>query len=731
MPLVTAAVLAYAAGLLTGFGGAVMWTGAAAMLVIWYGGARAPRDRLALAALAVAGGAVATGTRAADEACVESLLASRAFELTLALEAAPGTFIPARHDCGVVVRLSVREGSAPAGAPVRVTGEPTPGRWGVLVTNATVAAAGSPRVLPRWRAAIGRGIDARFGVHAPLVRALLIADRHDLSPTVRERFASAGLAHLLSVSGLHVGLIAAAVMLLAQVLGMGARRADAFIAGVTTLYVLVIGAPLPAVRAAAMLGVYSLSRATQRPTSAWAALAVGGGLALVDPRSVLDLGYQLSIVGMAALVAAGALNKRWPAVSGRHWRPVLVRALVVSTAATLLTAPLVAATFGTVSLVAPVSNLAAAPLMAVLQPMLFLAAILQPVAPLSQFVADACTPLLAGLDLVASHAARLPGASLTVRTDPTTTALACAAGAACVIAMVSRFPARALVAATLCMALIAWRPLVPGRSAFTEVHMLDVGQGDAIAIRTMRGRWLLVDAGREWDGGDEGRRQIVPYLARRGGALTAFVLSHPHADHVGGAASTLAALRPAWYYDPGYAGTSESYRRSLEMARTQRTQWRRVRPADSLVVDEVTVTFLAPDSAWAEALRDPNDASTVARVRVGRVAFLLTGDAEEQEERWLLAHQSSLLRADVLKVAHHGSRTSSTAEFLAAVRPRVALVSVGAGNMYRHPSPDVMRSLAAHGAVALRTDLHGTIVVRTDGERLEVEAAGERWSVKP
>jgi competence protein ComEC len=209
--------------------------------------------------------------------------------------------------------------------------------------------------------------------------------------------------------------------------------------------------------------------------------------------------------------------------------------------------------------------------------------------------------------------------------------------------------------------------------------------------------------------------------------MVGFVLSHPHSDHVGGAASALHALKPAWYFDPGYAGGTTPYRASLVAAQEIHTSWRRVHPADSIVVDEATITFLAPDSAWAESQRDPNLASAVARIRVGSVAFLLTGDAEAPEEDWLLAHERSLLGADVLKVAHHGSSTSSTSPFLEAVRPRLAIVSVGAGNMYGHPSSAVMQSLVAHGAITLRTDHDGTVVVRTDGRRIEVETRGEKW----
>ena len=729
MPLVTATILAYAAGLLSGFGGAFIWTAAAAVIVVWRG-ARTQRERIALGAVAVAGFATATSARNIESSCFDRLAIAVEWEVTLEADASPGAFVGGRHSCGVMMRIAVERGVAVAGARVRVRGEASKGRGGLVVTNAMIRETRAPSIVARWRAAIGRGIDEHFGADAPLVRALLIADMQELSPTLRDRFAAAGLSHMLSVSGLHVGLIAVAVMLLAQLAGVPRGRADALVVMITAAYVIVIGAPLPAVRAAVMLAAYSLGRAVQRPTSPWAILAVGAMVPLLDPHAVLDVGYQLSVVGMVALVAAGALGRRWSWLSAGGWRGTLRRGLAASTMATLLTAPLIAATFGRISLVAPVSNLAAVPIMGVLQPMLFLAAVLLPMPGAAQFVADACHPLIATIDWIASLAARLPGASLPVVVDQATTVLACASATAFVVAAVSRFPGRALLAGAACMAAAVWRPLLPQRTGRTELHMLDVGQGDAIALHTTGGRWVLFDAGRDWRGGDEGRRDVIPYLAARGGPLVAFVLSHPHADHVGGAASTLRALTPMWYFDPGYAGGTTPYRASLLEARRTRARWRRVRPGDSLVVDEAVITFLAPDSAWAESQRDPNLASSIARIRVGDVSMLLTGDAEAPEERWLLAHQSSLLRADVLKVAHHGSSTSSSAASLDAVRPRLALVSVGAGNMYHHPSAAVMQSLAAHGAVTLRTDLHGTVIVRTDGRAIEVEARGERWRLR-
>jgi competence protein ComEC len=266
------------------------------------------------------------------------------------------------------------------------------------------------------------------------------------------------------------------------------------------------------------------------------------------------------------------------------------------------------------------------------------------------------------------------------------------------------------------------------RPGLSELHVIDVGQGDAVAFRTSRGRWLLVDAGRSWRSGDAGRSTIVPYIRKRGGPLEAFVLTHPHADHVGGAATVIRALLPRTFYDAAFVAGGDAYRNALTAARGE-VLWRRVHPGDSLRIDEATVTFLAPDSAWMSTLSDPNDASTVAAIRVGAVRFLLTGDAERGEEAWLLEQARDDLRADVLKVAHHGSSTSTTPAFLAAVQPRVAVISVGAANRYGHPNAETLQSLAAAGAQVLRTDRMGTIVLRTDGQRIHAHGGGDTWEV--
>ncbi len=589
---------------------------------------------------------------------------------------------------------------------------------------------GATGPLSRVRARAARSIDRTFGDDAPLARALLIADQRQIPTEMRDRYAAAGLVHMLSISGLHVAVIAAAMELLFQVARMPRRAAlfGAFIA--TGVYVAVIGAPPPALRSAAMLGVAMVSRLAQRPTSPWAAWAIGAFVPLFAPRTALDVGYQLSVLGMCALVAAGSLWRRHLAKRIDGWRGRVSRELLTSFVACAVTAPLVAWVFGRLSLIAPLSNLIAAPIVTLAQPVLFLTLLLAPMGPLARFCAQAVHPLLFAFDWIAWSAASVPGAAITVTTTIPTALLGALTAAALVIACVSRFPSRPAIAGVAALAAMAVFPTIPlTRNGDVELHVLDVGQGDAILLRTDAGRWVLFDAGPAWRGGDAGRSTVLPYILRRGGTLEAFVLSHPHTDHVGGAATVLGAMRPHAYWDAAFAGGSDAYSLSLAAARKQGVEWRRVHPGDSLRIDGVSLTFLAPDSAWTVGLKDPNLASTIAIARFGLVRFLLVGDAERAEEDWLLGQHREDLRADVLKVGHHGSSTSSSDSFLAAVHPDVAVISVGAGNKYGHPSADVLRALSRVGAEVLRTDQAGTVIVRTDGSRIEIEAGGDRWQV--
>ena len=604
--------------------------------------------------------------------------------------------------------------------------------------------------LLRWRARLGDIIDDNFRSRAPLVRALLIADQHGIAPELRDRYADAGLVHMLSVSGMHVAIIASALLTLGGLLRVPRRWIEPMSMVLVAFYVLLLGCPPPAVRSAVMLLVVSLSRQCQRPVHEWTALALGAAIPTANPLVVLDLGWQLSVGGMAALVATRALLRRWrlaaagargSAAHGNYWRRLggqrgpagwLLREIATGVLATLLTAPIIAWTFGRVSLIAPISNILAGPLVALLQPALFLALLWAMVVsgPRADLLADATQPLMALFDLLASWCGSLPGAVW-----PVSLTLATATGVGVAVVFFVRGTASRrstpwFMASAAAGVVALWWPLTQRGSGQLELHAIDVGQGDALAIRTPRGRWVLVDAGRRWDGGDAGRRTIVPYVRRLGGDVALFVLSHPHDDHAGGAATVVEALTPMLWWEPAFVSASAGYRAALDAVRLAGTRWERVRPGRRFDLDQVAFEVLAPDSSWTVAQHDANETSVVLRVSYGQHRLLLTGDAERDEEAWLLErYDADDLAADVLKLGHHGSRTSSTPALLDAVNPRIAIASVGAGNRYGHPAAETLANLLDRGVPALRTDLEGTVVIRSDGHTLTAEAGSDRWII--
>ncbi|MEP6991376.1 MAG: DNA internalization-related competence protein ComEC/Rec2 [bacterium] len=734
MPLIAWSVLVYAAALIVALGagtaGQLLLAAAALTLAAAFAlsGRRGPA---AVAAVGATAGLVAISATRADARCAGALASAHQWTIDVESPLAAGDVAHVtvqRGACALRATLLVTRGVAAAGDRATVTGRASTGERGLFIQDAELSVQARAGLLARARANAGGRIDRLFTSDAPMVRALVIADMSGLPADQRDRYARAGLVHMLSVSGLHVGIIALALDLVASILRLPRRPARIATLMLLAMYVAAIGAPPSAVRAAVMLGLLLVSRLLQRPTSPWAILAAGALVPLADPRIALHLGWQLSVAGTAALIAGAALARRLVPTAWKGWRRTLATAATISVVATAVTAPLVAWTFGRLSLAGPVTNLLADPVMGLLQPLLFVA-IAVPVSGVERLAADASHGLLWLFDAIARAAASVPGAAPAVLPSTVVSVAGTVASVALIVACLSRRPMRAVLLWATALAVIVAEPLVPHGSGVAELHMIDVGQGDAFALRTARGRWIVIDAGRSWPGGDAGRSVVAPYIARRSGAVALFVLSHPHADHVGGAASLFALQRPDRFLDPGYVGTSAPYRAALDEARRDRIPWQRVRPGDSLVVDDVVLTALAPDSAWAVRLADANLASTVLLVRIGATRVLFTGDAEVPEEDWLLAHDRDALRADVLKVGHHGSSTSTSPAFLAAVQPRVALVSVGAHNAYGHPSADVMAALHDEGAATLRTDQLGTVVLRFPPHAIEVMARGERWLI--
>jgi competence protein ComEC len=261
--------------------------------------------------------------------------------------------------------------------------------------------------------------------------------------------------------------------------------------------------------------------------------------------------------------------------------------------------------------------------------------------------------------------------------------------------------------------LVIFPLLHPTGNGTVEIHAIDVGQGDAFAIRSPRGRWILVDAGPLQERFDAGRDRVVPYLLKRGvHVIDLVILTHPHADHIGGVQSVWRRIPVRAVIDPAVSTGAPLYLDVLAAARQSGRRWVAGRAGREVRVDDMTLRILAPEDSLLDGLGDPNDFSVVFRLEYGRFAALFLGDAPRRVENRLVARVGSGLHAAVLKVGHHGSRTATGDSLLQAVQPRLAFVPVGRRNRYGHPNPGVMERLQRYGVRIVRTDESGSVMVR-------------------
>jgi len=560
--------------------------------------------------------------------------------------------------------------------------------------------------------------------------------RSELGDEWENQFAQSGLAHVLSVSGLHVAALAVLTLrLMRRLVVVVFRRSSRFdarrIAAPMSIpllwaYVVFTGNQTPAVRSAvmataALLGMALWRRADVLNNLAWAAIA----LLVLDPSGIADLSLQLSFLAVASLVLLspairGAIPIRAPdpATPGRlrfllqKARESALQTFCASAAVTLAGSPLIAAAFHRISLAGLLSNIVSLPLCGLLTVLAAGGAAVFVVSPALAwpllFTGSWAAQLL--LWIVRFFAAA-PGAAIPVASMGTAPSALFLIG----LFAFSVFHGRRRFAALLApLGLIAglfgqWPWAQPGLTC----TFLSVGHGDAVVVSS-RGKHALIDGGGVPNGADTGRKYVLPFLRQIGvGQLELAVLSHPHPDHALGLASALTVVTTRRLWLPAGETRGELSERVIAAARGAH-------------VEEVQAGRAAfpLGEAWIEVLGPPvdrvllkkvNDRSVVLRVRHGEVTLLLTGDIEEDGEEFLEPGPTTIVKAP-----HHGSRTSSTAKFVNDVRPRFVVFCVGRGNRFHFPSEEVERRYRDIGSECFRTDLDGAVTFQSDGH-------GVRW----
>ncbi|MDH5264639.1 MAG: DNA internalization-related competence protein ComEC/Rec2, partial [Betaproteobacteria bacterium] len=547
---------------------------------------------------------------------------------------------------------------------------------------------GWPQSLHRLRGDIRDAMRASLGEarFAGVLVALAIGDQDAIAGPDWTVFWRTGVGHLVSISGLHVTMLASLAFALAAwawvrvprlVTAVPARKAGA-VAGVAaaTAYTLLAGFGVPAQRTLVMLAAAAACLLAGRhasPSRVFAAATLA--VLLLDPWAVLSPGFWLSFGAVGAIFFAFGLRARPPGA--------LRGAVTTQVAVTLALWPLLAALFGEVSLVSPLANAFAIPLVSFAIVPLTLAGALLPLpgllVPAHALLEAAMVPLegLAALPLAVIENAAAPAALV-----------ACASAGAFLLLAPRGLPLRAAGAALVLPLACHVAPSPAPGAAWIDV--LDVGQGLAVVVRTAT-RALAYDAGPAWSAeSDSGSRVVVPFLRGEGiRRLDGLVVTHADDDHAGGAASVAKSRDPPWLMAVLPEGDERLALAPVALACVAGTRWS---------WDGVAFEVLHPARAALRDRRRENDRSCVLRVDAAAGSALLAADIERRGEGELLARAPGRLKADALLVPHHGSRTSSSPEFVDAVAPGIAIVSAGWRNRFRQPSPEVEARYRWRGA---------------------------------
>jgi competence protein ComEC len=596
-----------------------------------------------------------------------------------------------------------------------------------------------------------------------LAQAVLLGLRGNIPDFLYEAFSRTGTAHLLAISGLHISIVIAILLSLFTLLFGRQRSVYIWLTlGLIWLYGLLGGMHPPIVRATIMGSLFLIAIYLGRQGSAIIALAFAAAVMVgIQPQLPWSVSFQLSFLAMAGLILLYPYFQAW----GRQgiarvfgYRESLVTAgntitdvFAASLAATVAVAPLIAYNFGIVSLVGLPTTFFALPALPFIIVTSALVAFVGLVASIAaQLLGWLAWLFLSYLGFLVRGFDALPYSSLNVATIPTWSVLGYYALLAGVIALINRrkqlsdlssrltsgiktlaqgiarphlgFSPKWLVLPLLVVAILVWSVALTAPDDKLHVSFLDVGQGDAILIQTPNGQDILIDGGPDPQKINLELSKKLPFWDR---TVDLVVCTQPQADHITGLVEVLQRYKVRQILEPGVSYNSSIYQEWLRLIEDKGINCNTAHAGEEMDLGSgIKIEVLNPPEGLWEGTSDDVDNNGVAlRLSWDSVSFLFTADIREEVEFELIMQRADL-RSTVLKVAHHGSKTSTTSQFLAAVDPEIAVICVGADNPFGHPSSEVLERLTdtLGDDNVYRTDQDGTIEFITDGEKLWVKA---------
>ncbi len=563
---------------------------------------------------------------------------------------------------------------------------------------------------------------------APLAKALMIGYKEELTRNERLSFSRAGLSHIMAVSGMHVGFIIAPFWLMIPWFWRwkwGKWSGLIFMTILLFGYAGLTGFSASVSRASIMAWLLTYGKLFHKLRHSVNLLAVAAIILLViQPQQLFDVGFQLSFSAvLIILLILPEARKMIPQNHRHNWKGGLLTIIIISVIVQLGLFPFLTTYFGEFSVAGPLANALVVPLLSIAVPVGLIITLLNDIAfGLSALIATPVGWVLMWIGSVADYFGNEFAGY--IEYNQTTILLFIVWFFAILSVAAVRLPSirwKLMICLFASLNMLLIEQIVKKTSGYDlTVTVLDVGQGDAIHIRTPSDKHFFIDTGQWSPMGNSGEQILLPYMKHLGiNKLDGIILSHPHADHIGGLSALMTSVPIDTIYHSEYPYDSQLYEQYHQLAENKDIPIRDVAAGDIITLDPLIRIFVVGPEATGTPDRNPNNHSLAIRLQYGDTSFLFSGDAEVNQERQMADRYSDFLDVSFLKVGHHGSKTSSTSYYLETVNPDYAVASLSFRNRFNHPNNEAVTNLAKTGAKKYFTSLSGALIFRSDGYTIE------------